>query len=85
MRLIDADKAITDYSKYGISHPYDAYDLEDILNECQAVEAIPMSDIKALGKEMRTTQKAITDEKVLIGFNMAVALCNKHISGKEQE
>ena len=40
--------------------------------------------IKALGEEMRITQKSITDEKVLLGFNMAVALCNKHI-GKENE
>ena len=34
--------------------------------------------LNPLGEEMRITQKAITDEKVLIGFNMAVALCNKH-------
>ena len=41
MRLIDADKAISDYAHYGISHPYDAYDLEDILTECPTVEVIP--------------------------------------------
>ena len=40
--------------------------------------------LKSLGEDMRITQKSITDEKVLIGFNMAVALCNKHL-GKEQE
>lgn len=40
--------------------------------------------VKSLGEDMRMAQKSITDEKVLIGFNMAVALCNKHI-GKEQE
>jgi len=39
--------------------------------------------LKPLGEEMRITQKAITDEKVLIGFNMAVALCNKHIGGDD--
>lgn len=37
--------------------------------------------IKTLGEEMRITQKSIADEKVLIGFNMALALCNKHIGG----
>lgn len=41
--------------------------------------------INTLGEEMRAMQKSITDEKVLIGFNMAVALCNKHISGKEND
>ena len=38
--------------------------------------------LKSLGEEMRITRKAITDEKVLIGFNMAVALCNKHLGQK---
>ena len=41
--------------------------------------------LKPLGEEMRITQKAITDEKVLIGFNMAVALCNKHLGGDDNE
>ena len=43
-RLIDADKAISDYAHYGISHSYDVCDLEDVLTECQTVEAIPKSD-----------------------------------------
>lgn len=43
-RLIDADKAISDYAHYGISHSYDACDLEDILTECPTVEAIPKAD-----------------------------------------
>ena len=43
-RLIDADKAISDYAHYGISHSYDAYDLEDILTECSTIEAIPKAD-----------------------------------------
>lgn len=54
----------------------------------KAIEAleqdIPMSVIKELGEDLRIAQKGITDKKVLIGFNMAVALCNKHI-GKEQK
>ena len=36
-RLIDADKAISDYAKYGKSHFYDASDLEYILAECQTI------------------------------------------------
>lgn len=42
-------------------------------------------DAKALGEDMRICQKTITDEKVLIGFNMAVALCNKHLAESEDE
>ena len=40
--------------------------------------------IKALGEDLRMVQKGIANEKVLIGFNMAIALCNKHL-GKESE
>ena len=40
--------------------------------------------IKALGEDMRICQKSITDEKVLIGFNMAAALCNKHLAESEE-
>lgn len=43
----------------------------------------PKSNIKTLGDEMRICQKSITDEKVLIGFNMAVAICNKHLAESE--
>ena len=41
--------------------------------------------IKALGEDMRKCQESITDEKVIIGFNMAVALCNKHLAEKENQ
>lgn len=36
-RLIDADKAIEDYANYGISHPYDAFDLKDIMDDSPTV------------------------------------------------
>ena len=36
--------------------------------------------IKTLGEDMRLCQKSITDEKVLMGFNMAVTICNKHLA-----
>lgn len=42
-------------------------------------------NIKALGEEMRITQKSIINKEVLIGFNMAVALCNKHIGSLSGE
>ena len=42
-------------------------------------------NIKALGEDIRICQKSITDKKVLIGFNMAVALCNKHLAESEEK
>jgi len=51
MRLIDADKAISDYAHYGINHSYDACDLEDILTECPTVEAIPKAEVKKFLEE----------------------------------
>ena len=36
-RLIDADKAIRDFHKYGISHMWDATDLPDIMGESPTV------------------------------------------------
>lgn len=40
--------------------------------------------IKALGKELRKARKGIADEKVLIGYNMAVAICNKYLGETEE-
>lgn len=62
-------------------------DIRDALQEdydalyvaIQALEAI-----KALSADVKLCQKSITDEKVLIGFNMAVALTNKHLSESEK-
>ena len=48
-------------------------------------EFISRSVIEDMGEELRTIQKSITDKNALIGFNMAVAICNKHISGKENK
>ena len=49
------------------------------------VTAQQKPNIKALGEDIRICQKSITDKKVLIGFNMAVALCNKHLVESEVE
>lgn len=43
-----------------------------------------LENIVALGEDMRICRESITDEKVLIGFNMAVAICNKYL-GKGEE
>ena len=40
-------------------------------------------NIKTLGEDMRICREAITDEKMLIGFNMAVAICNKYLGKSE--
>lgn len=34
---------------------------------------------KPLGEELRKVREGITDEKVLTGFNMAIAICNKYL------
>lgn len=36
-----------------------------------------------LGKELRKFRNTINDKKTLIGFNMAVAICNKYLGEKE--
>ena len=49
-----------------------------------AIKALEQeTNIKSLGEDLRICQKFITDDKVLIGFNMAVALCNKHLGESE--
>lgn len=74
MRLIDADKLNPDrMTKDGFSIS------QSQIANAPTVDAVPMSIIKTLGEEMRITQKSIKDESVLLGFNMAVALCNKHL------
>lgn len=53
------------------------------IESLQSVTPQPNPNIKALGEDIRICQKSITDKKVLIGFNMAVALCNKHLAESE--
>lgn len=40
---------------------------------------------KSLGEELRSVRNGIKDENVLIGYNMAVAICNKYLSDKEEQ
>ena len=56
------------------------------IEEClkMAIRALEQEPtIKALGEELRKARKGIADEKVLIGYNMAVAICNKHLGESE--
>ena len=46
--------------------------LEGIRNDC------PLKPF-LLGEELRKFRYAIQDERALIGFNMAVAICNKYL------
>ena len=49
-----------------------------------AIKALKQeTNIKSLGEDLRIFQKSIKDDKVLIGFNMAVAICNKYFAGSE--
>ena len=51
-----------------------------------AIKALEQeTNIKSLGEDMRICQKSITDDKVLIGFNMAIAICNKYFAGSEDK
>ena len=49
------------------------------------LDAVPMSVIEDMGEELKTVQKSIKDENVLIGFNLAVTICNKYLGVVEVE
>ena len=57
----------------------------ELLADVREVEEEQEPTIKALGEELRKARKGIADEKVLIGYNMAVAICNKHLAESEEE
>ena len=58
---------------------------EIVISQLRADRDRLQEAIKALGEDMRKCQESITDEKALIGFNMAVALCNKHLAESEDK
>ena len=55
----------------------------DLLADVKEVEEEQEPTIKTLGEELRKARKGIADEKVLIGYNLAVAICNKHLGESE--
>lgn len=77
MRLIDAD-VLPEISLFGTT---------EYINVIKAptVDAIPREKIKLLGEEHRKFREGITDEKVLIGFNMAIAICNKYFKAESED
>lgn len=42
-----------------------------------------LESVIALSEDLKTIDRESMDEKVLIGFNMALALFNKHLGGAE--
>ena len=64
-----------------IKHP--EVQMCEMFDEREMVNA--WSRIKALGKDLRTFRDGITDENTLVGFNMAVALCNKHLGERRED
>ena len=80
----DADTKLVPYNNNYVAYIH--YD--DVINCIKGMPSVttqPQPNIKALGEDIRICQKSITDKKVLIGFNMAVALCNKHLAESEEK
>ena len=48
-------------------------------------KADALDKIKALSNDLKICQKSIKDKKALVGFNMAVALINKHLTKSKEE
>ena len=60
----------------------DCFDIKQYMAIYMAIKTL--ENIMALGEDMRICREAIIDEKVLIGFNMAVAICNKYLGEGEE-
>lgn len=75
MRLIDADYAINAYARYGISHCYDAFDLENILNDCPTIEGVIVEQIEKKQIEYLKKRK----EALISGFIDACEEINDQI------
>ena len=72
----------------GADNSRDRHRYMQALADLQAIKELPSitpqePTIKALGEELRKARKGIAEEKVLIGYNMAIAICNKHLEGSE--
>ena len=72
MRPIDADKLKEHHPMAG----YFGYKQEDIDAET-TLDVVPKETIKMLGDDLRLFQAGIKSKNALIGFNAALALCNK--------
>ena len=78
MTIDEAIEIISDIDK-----AYRTFTAEEI----QAFETLlnVVCKYKALGEELRKVRKGIADKKVLIGYNMAIAICNKHLGESEAD
>jgi hypothetical protein len=81
-KLIKADIAsIENRVRHAFNQGYDL-GFKDGKKRAKPLDQEPT--IKALGEELRKARKGIADEKVLIGYNLAVAICNKHLGESEE-
>ena len=80
MRAIDADELSKRHPMAG----YYGYKQADI-DEMETLDVITRESIKGLGNDLRTFQAHIGSQSALIGFNAAVALCNKWLGGKDEQ
>ena len=65
---------------------YGANQISDNTFVCESRKAHEMAaetleSISALSADLKAVDRESMDEKVLIGFNMAIALFNKHLGG----
>lgn len=74
------ETVITD--DYSGNETLEVVSVEEILGLTPA-DVIERENIKLLGEELRKVREGITDEKVLIGYNMAIAICNKYLGESE--
>ena len=73
MRAIDADELSKRHPMAG----YYGYKQADI-DEMPTLDMIPKESIKELGNDLRTFREGI-------GFNAAIALCNKWLGGFDEQ
>lgn len=62
---------------------------KQILHDIEQMPSIkqePKPDIKALGEELRSVRDSIKGDQTLVGYNIALGICNKYLSDSgEQE
>lgn len=79
MRAIDADELSKRHPMAG----YYGYKQADI-DEMPTLDIISKESIKGLGNDLRTFREGIGSKAALVGFNAAVALCNKWLGGFDE-
>ena len=79
----------TDACSRGAGRAIDDTPCKDFVSEIEVeittTEESDLEKIKDIAEELRKFREGITDEKVLIGFNMAIAICNKYFGESEDK